>query len=68
VAFAEKASDVFAQYPNFEKSEAAAKIDERTLRRMPDGCRKVQYELLKAGRDNSTLTGQSRTVHFKTEK
>jgi hypothetical protein len=34
---------------------------------MPDGCGKVQYELLKAGRDNSTLMGQSRTVHSKTE-
>jgi hypothetical protein len=45
VAFAEKASDVFAQNAYFEKSEPAPKIDERSLWRMPDAGGKIQDAL-----------------------
>jgi hypothetical protein len=41
-AFAEKARDVFAEDADFEKCEAAAKIDERGWSRMPDCGGKVQ--------------------------
>ena len=68
VAFAEKARDVIKENADFEKRELAAKIDERSLLRMPDGGGKVQNELLWASSDNSTVMRVLGTGDFISEK
>ena len=68
MSFAEETSDVFAEYANFEKRETPAKIDKRSLWRMPDCCGKIQSMLPTAGKSNSTVRGKFRTGYFARKK